>query len=64
MSELFTTSVELPDGAVVEHTVTIVSYLVEDGQRYVVATTGGANVASVLGVMELAKLSLAEEASS
>ena len=56
--------VELPEGAIFQHAVTVASYFDEGGgMKYVVQTTGEASASSVLGIMELAKADIVRWAS-
>ena len=49
-------SVELPEGAIESHALTIVSYLTADGgSAYAVTTTGEANMTSYLGLLIVAQ---------
>lgn len=50
--------VDLPEGAVVEHSITIVSYLHPDGSSYTVQTDGEGLLSTTLGLMEIAKARL------
>lgn len=48
--------VDLPDGAVQSHSITIVSYLTQDGgAAYAVHTSGEASMTSYLGLLVVAQ---------
>lgn len=62
MSELI--QVDLPEGSVMENYITIVSYFDGEGtMRFYIATRNEAHVSSLLGLIEVAKFSLMDQAS-